>query len=207
MLVRKISTGQLLTNQLLTHWGRERNYTQEDSMSENKIQSVAKPGPASHLINGDVITINLVATKPDGTRMAAGGVFNAMGEAVNATDGKPIPGSASLDISMLSGSAKPSFNMKKYQELINQGSTEAAEDLQAAYEIELEEWSEQGNQSLEDCIAAAALDWAGRVHNVGTTDTGDGPYVKPEQIVVKGVNRATAEEAGVFIVQITPSWG
>ena len=175
-------------------------------MSDNQTQSQFKPGPAQHLIDGDVITVNLVATKPDGSRLSAGGIFNHMGNAVQA-DGQSIPGAAGLDVSMLSGSAKPEFPMAKYQEFIKTGQMEAAEDLQAAHELDLENWQSEGNMSLEDCISAAALDWAKRTANVHTEDVGDAPYVRPEQIVVKGVTRSAPDEAGVFIVQITPSWG
>ncbi len=161
---------------------------------------------AQTLIPGDTISINLVASKPDGTRMNAGGLFNHLGNAVD-EKGQDIPGSSGLDLSLLSGKAQPSFNVAKYQELIEQGSTEAAEDLKAAYEIEMENFEDEGNLSLTDAIAAAALEWADRCHGVKTEDSGDHPVIKPEQVVVRNVVRENAETPGVFIVQLTPSWG
>lgn len=160
---------------------------------------------ASTLIPGDQISVNLVATKPDGARMSAGGLFNHMGNAVDA-QGKEVPGASGLNIALLSGTAAPEFNIVKYNELIEQGSTEAAEDLQLQHEMDVQAWEEQGNQSLPDSIAAAALDWADRVHGVKTTD-GDHPVIKPESVVVKNVTRENAQQPGVFIVQLTPSWG
>lgn len=160
---------------------------------------------ATSLIVGDQISVNLVASKPDGARMSAGGLFNHLGNAIN-EKGQEQPGVSGLDLSLLGGKAQPSFNMMKYQELIEQGSTEAAEDLKSAYELELESFEDEGGMSLPDAIAAAALEWADRCHGVKTTD-GDHPVIKPDQVVVRNVVRENAEAPGVFIVQLTPSWG
>lgn len=160
---------------------------------------------ATHLIVGDQISVNLVASNPGGQRLSAAGLFNHMGEAIDA-QGNAMPNSPGLDVTLLGGAAKPEFPMAKYQELVDQGSSEAAEDVQTAYELQVQSWEQEGNQSLEDSIATAALDWADRVYNVKTTDH-DGPKIEPEQIVVKSVIRATPEQAGLFIVQLTPSWG
>lgn len=163
-------------------------------------------GPASTLIVGDQISVNLVATKPDGTRMGASQLFDHMGNAVNA-DGTAIPGSQGLRVELLSGNAAPEFPSVKYQELVESGQTEAAEDLKTAYEMEVAAWQDQGNLSLPDAIANAALEWADRVHGVKTTDSGDHPVIKPEQVVVKNVVREHNSQPGVFTVQLTPSWG
>ena len=162
--------------------------------------------PAQALINGDTIQVNLAATKPDGARMSAGGMFNHLGEAIDVKGASQV-GQPGLDVSLLSGSAKPEFPLAKYNELIAQGSREAAEDIQAQYEIDLEAWTNEGNTAIEDAIAAAALDWAFRVHGVTQTDTGDNPYIKPEQVVVKSVFRSHENEPGIFTVQLTPAWG
>lgn len=176
-------------------------------MADNMEVTSANTGKqvATSLIPGDQISINLVAQKPDGARMSAGGVFNHLGNAVD-EKGQDIPGASGLDLTLLAGKAQPEFNMKKYQELVEQGSTEAAEDLKTAYEIELENFEDEGGLSLPDAIAAAALEWADRCHGVKTTD-GDHPVIKPEQVVVRNVIRETSDQPGVFIVQLTPSWG
>lgn len=176
-------------------------------MSDQNMQvtSTNKPVVATTLIAGDQISVNLVATKPDGARMSAGGLFNHIGNAIQ-SDGKELPGISGLNIALLSGSAAPEFPAAKHQELIEQGSTEAAEDLVLQHEMDVAAWEEQGNKSLPDSIADAALDWADRVHGVKTTD-GDHPVIKPESVVVKNVTRENAQQPGVFIVQLTPSWG
>lgn len=175
-------------------------------MSEKmQVTSATGGGPATGLIIGDQISVNLVATKPDGTRMSAAGLFNHMGNAVT-PDGKEEIGKPGLHVELLGGASQPEFPAKKYQELVESGQVEAAEDLKTAYEMELANWQDQGNLSLPDAIAAAALDWADRLHGVKTTD-GDHPVVKPEQVVVKNVIREHKDQAGVFVVQLTPSWG
>jgi hypothetical protein len=175
-------------------------------MSEQmKITSTNKGGPATTLIPGDQIAVNLVATKPDGSRMSAGGLFNHMGEPVD-VDGKVQIGQAGLHIETLGGAAMPEFPAVKYQELLDSGQQEAAEDLKTAYELDLAKWQDEGNLSLPDGIANMVLDWAARVHNVHTTD-GDHPVIKPDQVVVKNVIREKADQPGVFTVQLTPSWG
>lgn len=171
-----------------------------------KVTSTTGGGQAQSLIIGDQISVNLVATKPDGTRMGASALFNHMGNAINA-DGQEIPSTPGLDVTLLGGVAQPEFPAAKYQELIETGQREAAEDLKTAYEMELANWQDQGGLSLSDAIGNAALDWADRVHGVKTTDVGDAPFIKPEQVVVKTVNRENAQQPGVFIVQLTPSWG
>jgi hypothetical protein len=176
-------------------------------MSEQnmKVTSTTGGGPATTLVVGDQIAVNLVATKPDGSRMSASGLFNHMGEAVNA-DGKAVPGQPGLHIENLGGAAMPEFPSVKYQELVESGQMEAAEDLKTAYEMELSKWQEEGNLALPDGIANMVLEWADRVHGVKTTD-GDHPVIKPEQVVVKNVIRENAQQPGVFTVQLTPSWG
>ena len=175
-------------------------------MEQNmKVSSTTGGGPATTLINGDQISVNLVATKPDGTRMGAAGLFNHMGNAVQA-DGTELPGQPGLRVELLSGAAQPEFPAARYQELMESGQREAAEDVKTAYEIELANWQEQGNMNLPDTISAAVLEWADRCHGVKTVD-GDHPFVKPEQVVVKNVVRENATQPGVFIVQLTPSWG
>lgn len=176
-------------------------------MSENmQVSSTSKKVVASTLIAGDQISVNLVAVKPGGERMSAGGLFNHLGNAIDAA-GKEEIGKSGLDLTLLGGVAAPEFPKAKYDELIEQGSTEAAEDLVLQHEMDVKAWEEQGNQSLPDAIAAAALEWADRCHGVKSEDTGDHPFIKPEQVVVKNVVRENATQPGVFIVQLTPSWG
>lgn len=177
-------------------------------MDNNTTKEATKGGggPAQTLVVGDQIAVNLVATKPDGSRMSAAGLFNHMGEAIDAS-GKSLPNTPGLDVTLLGGKAMPEFPMAKYQELLEQGSVEAAEDLKAAYELDMQRAQEEGAQSLPDAIATAAFDWAHRCYGVQDHDSGDGPYIKPDQIVVKNVVREHAEQPGVFTVQITPSWG
>lgn len=176
------------------------------SESNMKVTNEKGGGPATSLIIGDQISVNLVATKPDGTRMSAAGLFNHMGEAVS-LDGKSIPGVPGLRIELMgSATAQPEFPAKKYQELVEQGSIEAAEDLKSAFELELSGWEDKGNVPLTDAIANLALEWAERTTGAKTTD-GDHPVIKPEQVVVKSVIRENAQQPGVFIVQLTPAWG
>lgn len=176
-----------------------------ENNQEMKVTSSTGKVVATHLIEGDRISVNLVATKPDGARMSAGGLFNHLGNAVD-EKGQEIPSTSGLDLTLLGGKAQPEFNTVKYQELVEQGSMEAAEDLKSAYEIEMENFDDEGGLSLPDAIANAALDWADRCHGVKTTD-GDHPVVKPDQVVVRNVVRENAQDPGVFVVQITPSWG
>lgn len=160
---------------------------------------------ATGLIVGDQIAVNLVATKPDGSRMAANGLFNHLGNAID-SEGKEKIGESGLRLELLSGNAAPEFPMMKYNELVETGQSEAAEDLKTQHEIDLAEWEAQGNQSLPDAIGNAALDWADRIHGVKTTD-GDHPVIKPEQVVVKNAVRESSTDPVVFIVQLSPSWG
>lgn len=160
---------------------------------------------ATTLIPGDRIAVNLVATKPDGARMSAAGMFNHLGNAVDA-EGKEKHGESGLRLELLSGNAAPEFPMAKYNELVESGQREAAEDLKDQYEIDRASWEEEGNVSLPDAIGNAALDWADRQHGVKTVD-GDHPVIKPEQVVVKNAVRETPDQAVLFVVQLSPSWG
>lgn len=160
---------------------------------------------ATSLIAGDRIAVNLVATKPDGSRMSAAGMFNHLGNAIDA-EGKEKIGEPGLRIELLSGSAAPEFPLTRYNELVESGQREAAEDLKEQYEIDKSTWEDEGNQSLPDAIGNAALDWADRVHGVKTFD-GDHPFIKPEQVVVKNAVRETPQQGVLFVVQLSPSWG
>lgn len=161
---------------------------------------------ATTLIEGDRIAVNLVATKPNGERLSAAGMFNHLGNAVDG-EGKEKIGEAGLRLELLSGNAAPEFPLTKYNQLVEDGSSEAAEDLKSQYEIDREAWEQEGNQSLPDAIGNAALDWAERVAGVKTFDAGDAPYIKPEQVIVKNAVRETPTTAVIFVVQLSPSWG
>jgi hypothetical protein len=175
-------------------------------MNGNTQQS-STPTVAKTLIPGDLIAVNLVAVNPhaEGQRMAVNATFDHLGNPLDA-DGKPKLGIPSLDLALLSGNAAPEFPMVKYNELIESGQTEAAEDVKFAYEQEVENWKKGGNLPIQDAIGHAVLAWAQKAHNVSTTDH-DGPVIKPEQVVVKSVVRNHDAEPGIFIVQLTPSWG
>lgn len=177
-------------------------------MTEKQQQSTEKYTPtlATELINGDIIAVTLVAQEPGGNRLSVSATFNHLGEAIDAASKQSLPGVPGLDLGLLSGTAAPEFPMAKYQELVNTGQVEAAEDLKTAHEMAVEAWEQEGNQSLPDAIGTATLSWAEKVHNVHTTD-GNWPVIKPDQVVVRNVVRNTPSESAVFVVQLTPVWG
>lgn len=178
-------------------------------MSEEQKTASAKystPKVATRLIPNDEISVNLVAQEPDGQRIAVSATFNHMGEPINAATKQAIYGDEALDLSKLSGSAAPEFPMLKYQELVESGQVEAAEDLKTAHTLEVEAWENKGNRTLPDSIVDAILDWAARAHNVSTEDH-NGPVIKPEQIVVKNVVRQSEDQPGIFAVSLNPQWG
>lgn len=176
-------------------------------MEQQKTQSTnGTPTVATHLIPGDRISVNLVASQPGGARMSVAESFDHMGNVVD-VKGSPVPGKPGLRIELLSGNAAPEFPLAKYNELVESGQTEAAEDLKMQHELDLQAFEDEGNETLPDSIASAVLDWAERAHGVTQTDTGDHPFIRPDQVVVKNVVRQQSDEPGVFIVQLTPSWG
>jgi hypothetical protein len=175
-------------------------------MQQNTGTTNSVPKVATALIDGDDISVNLVAQSPDGKRISVAATFNHMGHQVDAVTGNIIAGGISLDLGLLSGTATPEFPLKKYNDLIESGQVEAAEDLKMAHELAVEEWQNQGNRSLPDAIGDAVLAWADAAHNVKQTDH-DGPVIKPQDVVVKNVIRANETSPGTFVVTLTPSWG
>ena len=170
-----------------------------------KTTTQAKAGIATTLVPGDVIAVNLVANGEGGERLSVAQTFNQLGNAVDGK-GQEIPSTPGLKLELLQGQAAPEFPMAKYNELIETGQVEAAEDLKAAHEMEVEAFESDGGMTLPDAIGKAALDWADRVHGVKTHD-GPHPWISPDQVVVKNVYRNAVDEPGVFIVQLNPVWG
>jgi hypothetical protein len=164
---------------------------------------------ATHLIPGDQIFVNLVATRPNGSRLAVQAFFDHTGKEVDAL-GNPAPRGAQLVLAGGAGGAagRPEFNAAAYSNLLQQGKVQAAEAMKIQYEIELAEFETQGGAaSITDVIRNAVLAWASKEYDISQKDRGDGFVIKPEQVLVKNVMRAAANTPGIFAVQLTPAWG
>lgn len=171
-----------------------------------RTEKSSKAAVATELIVGDRIEVVLAAQHGgSGERKAVAQSFNHLGEAVD-VQGKSLPGTIGLELAMLSGAAAPEFPLAKYQELIATGQIEGAEDLKEQYQMALEQFESGGGLTIEDRIGNSALDWADKAHGVKQID-GNHFVIKPDQVAVRGFQRSTPEQPGIFTVQLTPVWG
>jgi hypothetical protein len=163
---------------------------------------------AANLIPGDQIFVNLVATRPNGSRLAVQAFFDHTGKEVDAL-GAPAARGAQLVLAGAGGvEGRPVFNAAAYTNLLQQGKVQAADAMKIQYEIELAEFETAGGAaSLTDVIRNAVLGWACKEYDISQKDRGEGFVIKPEQVLVKNVVRATPNTPGIFAVQLTPAWG
>jgi hypothetical protein len=162
---------------------------------------------ATSLIPGDQIFVNLVATRPNGSRLAVQAFFNDKGQETEALGAIKHNG-AQLVLANAGGEGRPVFNVQAYTNLLQQGKGQAAEAMKIQYEIELAEFETAGGAaSITDTIRNAVLAWAKKEYDVQDRDRGDGFVIKPEQVLVKNVMRAAPDAPGIFAVQLTPAWG
>lgn len=163
---------------------------------------------ATSIVAGDKIQVSLAYTKPDGQRVAVQNRFDSNGEAIDQFD--QFTGGQGLDIGGTgSGEGAPEFNQSAYNALLSQGKRDAARAMKTQYEIDLAVFETEGGvTNASDAVRNAVLEFCKQVHGVSTTDNRNGPVIKPEQIIVKApLRNASGANAGIWAVQLAPSWG
>lgn len=164
---------------------------------------------ATSLVPGDQILVTLTAEKPNKERVALSYAFNHEGAQVD-NKGNPIGGRA-LTLKHGAASPEPTFPTEEYTAALRRGQETGANDgeadrIIANFKDQMEQYQNSGGAPTTDRIASSIFSFLEEEQGVKATDHA-GLVLKPEEVVVRAPVRRTADEPGVWLVQLAPTWG
>lgn len=161
------------------------------------------------LVSGDQILVTLTAEKPGGERVSISNVFDSQGQQID-NSGKLI-GGRSLDFGTTPKGTEPVFPQDAYAQALKDAQASGKNDgtadrIIASYKDQMEEYANQGGAPATERLGGAIFRFLEQEHGVKSTDHA-GLILKPEDVQVRAPARRNAEEPGVWLVQLTPTWG
>lgn len=159
---------------------------------------------ATGRVPGDQIIVTLTATKPSKERVSISEVFDYQG--VNIDNAGQPTGRPGLTFGAQAGGAQPVFPLEAYKNALVNKNEDVAASLVKGFRTSLEEFQRNGGSTEAERIASAVYSYLERNHGVSAQD-GDHLILKRESVVARAPTRASANEPGVWLIQLAPTWG
>lgn len=169
----------------------------------------SQPTLATQFVDGDEILVTLTAEKPGGERIALSYAFNTEGAQIN-NKGDTIEG-RSLDLGGTPEGEEPQFPSEEYRAALKAGRESGENDgeadrIIANYKDEMSRYQASGGAPLTQRIASGVFGFIKAEHGVQENDH-NGLVLKQDEVVVRAPVRREATEAGLWVVQLAPTWG